>query len=407
MNRNLTVFFYRLLELESKEDLFEINNFISIHDFYYLSCITFPSKDRDKEQHDLPPILSIPRLAVLESESSKQDRNENTHQIDEIENELNKLVSTDLSDIKIIRISSNKDFKLLPVETINERLLKLSHEIFTPVILSSDIFSKDSDSISETLPLSIREQDFDYQCERVMIFKALLNGICLFPPLIACLSYFCLLAGFPFLRNQLIAEAKTDICPLYRSQIWASLLNVRWSDKLLYEKIDKLKNTSTDRQIAVDIPRCHQYNDLLASSEGHLKLTRVLKAWLAFNESNGEVYWQGLDSLAAPFIILNFNNEPQAFACFHLFIKKYLRGFFQKDNSAAIQEYLALFQIVITYIDPVLSSHLDSLGFVPDLYAISWFLTMFTHILPLYQVLQLWDTLILGKYSITFFVKIL
>lgn len=168
---------------------------------------------------------------------------------------------------------------------------------------------------------------------------------------------------------------------------------------MLYEQIDKLKKTTTDRQIAVDIPRCHQYNPMLASPEGHRKLTRVLKAWLALNESNGEVYWQGLDSLAAPFIILNFNNEAQAFACFNLFIKKYLRGFFQKDNSIVIREYLALFQIVTTFIDPLLSNHLDTLGFVPDLYAISWFLTMFTHILPLYQILHLWDTLILGKIS--------
>lgn len=174
------------------------------------------------------------------------------------------------------------------------------------------------------------------------------------------------------------------------------MLNVRWSDKLLYEKTDKISSTSTDRQIAVDIPRCHQYNDLLASTEGHRKLTRILKAWLAYNEANGEVYWQGLDSLAAPFVILNFNNESQAFACFHHFIKKYLHGFFQKDNSPAIQEYLVLFQLTTSFHDPVMSNHFAELNFVPDLYAISWFLTMFTHILPLYQVVQLWDTLILG-----------
>lgn len=206
-----------------------------------------------------------------------------------------------------------------------------------------------------------------------------------------------LITGYPFLQNQLITEAKIDICPHYRAQIWSSLLNVRWKDKLLYERIDKISKTSTDRQIAVDIPRCHQYNDLLASPEGHRKLTRILKAWLAHNESTGEVYWQGLDSLAAPFVILNFNNEPQAFACFDHFVKKYLRGFFKKDNSS-LQEYLTLFQVIIAFHDPILSNHLASVKFVPDLYAIPWFLTMFTHILPLYQIFQLWDTLILGLF---------
>lgn len=60
-------------------------------------------------------------------------------------------------------------------------------------------------------------------------------------------------------------------------------------------------------QIEVDIPRCHQYNELLSSKEGHLKLKRVLKAWVISHPEY--VYWQGLDSLAAPFVYLNFSNE--------------------------------------------------------------------------------------------------
>ena len=38
------------------------------------------------------------------------------------------------------------------------------------------------------------------------------------------------------------------------------------------------------------LPRCHQYNELLASPEGHRKLKRVLKSWVADNP--GLVYWQ-------------------------------------------------------------------------------------------------------------------
>ena len=43
-----------------------------------------------------------------------------------------------------------------------------------------------------------------------------------------------------------------------------------------YNSIDKESWTPTDRQIEVDIPRCHQYNNLLSSSEGHRKFKRVL-----------------------------------------------------------------------------------------------------------------------------------
>jgi hypothetical protein len=41
----------------------------------------------------------------------------------------------------------------------------------------------------------------------------------------------------------------------------------------------------------MDVPRCHQYNQLLASSTGHEKLRRLLKAWVAANTKL--VYWQG------------------------------------------------------------------------------------------------------------------
>jgi TBC domain-containing protein kinase-like protein len=63
-----------------------------------------------------------------------------------------------------------------------------------------------------------------------------------------------------------------------------------------------------------------QYNSLLASPEGHRKFKRILKAWVVANPQY--VYWQGLDSLCAPFLYLNFNDEALAFACLSAFIPK-------------------------------------------------------------------------------------
>ncbi len=62
-------------------------------------------------------------------------------------------------------------------------------------------------------------------------------------------------------------------------------------------------------QIEVDIPRCHQYDELLSSPDGHAKFKRILKAWVISHPEY--VYWQGLDSLSAPFLYLNFNNERE------------------------------------------------------------------------------------------------
>ena len=112
----------------------------------------------------------------------------------------------------------------------------------------------------------------------------------------------------------------------------------------------------------------------------------------------------GLDSLAAPFIMLNFDNEAMAFASFNAFINRYLEGFFCKDNTPTIQEYLALFAHLIIYHDPELFNHLQDLNFTPELYAIPWFLTMFTHVLPLYKIVHIWDTLILHDKSFPLFI---
>ncbi|CAG2182555.1 unnamed protein product, partial [Oppiella nova] len=49
-------------------------------------------------------------------------------------------------------------------------------------------------------------------------------------------------------------------------------------------------------------------------------------------------------------------------------------------------------------------NHLNGLQFVPDLFAIPWFLTMFTHVLPLHQIMHLWDTLLLGNESFPLFI---
>lgn len=108
------------------------------------------------------------------------------------------------------------------------------------------------------------------------------------------------------------------------------------------------------------------------------------------------------------------------------FIPKYLHKFFLKDNSAVIQEYLGKFSQIIAFHDPQLANHLRSINFVPELFAIPWFLTMFSRklsyyysnyikfffnvlvslfnffildVFPLHKILHLWDKLLLGDSS--------
>jgi hypothetical protein len=229
---------------------------------------------------------------------------------------------------------------------------------------------------SERLPTQIKENDVLYQCERLLLFRRLLDE-------------------WPITRNRLTYEASIDIPPFYRSRTWAALLDVRSADRLMYERMDRISVGPADRQLAVDIPRCHQYDELLASPAGHAKLKRVLKAWLMANEADC-VYWQGLDSLCAPFVWLHFANESTAFACLNAFTRKYLQGFFAPDNAPTVRRYLAQFSQLLAFHDPRLAQHLHSFAFSAELYAIPWFLTMFTHVLPLYKLLHVWDALLLS-----------
>lgn len=92
-----------------------------------------------------------------------------------------------------------------------------------------------------------------------------------------------------------------------------------------------------------------------------------------------------------------------------------------------IQEYLGKFSQIIAFHDPQLANHLKSINFVPELFAIPWFLTMFSResyqkyiwlvdtillvarrfhktaaildVFPLHKILHLWDKLLLGDSS--------
>ncbi|XP_053401999.1 TBC domain-containing protein kinase-like protein [Mercenaria mercenaria] len=275
---------------------------------------------------------------------------------------------------------------LLSQDQLRQRLADIDEKAYYPLLEDDQMVeeglptspSNVDIASSASLPLIIREKDIEHQFHRVILYERLIKG-------------------YPYKKAHIWKEARVDIPPLFRNLVWAALLEVEGDIQAEYDAIDKETPTGTDRQIAVDIPRCHQYHELLASPTAHAKFKRVLKAWVVSHPEY--VYWQGLDSLCAPFLALNFNNEALAYACIKAFIPKYLHKFFLKDNSPVIQEYLAVFSHLIAFHEPELSNHMEGIGFIPDLYAIPWFLTMFAHVFPLNKIVHLWDTLLLGNSS--------
>lgn len=83
----------------------------------------------------------------------------------------------------------------------------------------------------------------------------------------------------------------------------------KWRD---YLNLDVLASHSSDRQLEVDIPRCHQYDSYMTTPAIQESLRKVLKGWQIVTESQHFVYWQGCDSLATPFLLANMS-KPRKF----------------------------------------------------------------------------------------------
>nr|XP_033812404.1 TBC domain-containing protein kinase-like protein isoform X1 [Geotrypetes seraphini]XP_033812413.1 TBC domain-containing protein kinase-like protein isoform X1 [Geotrypetes seraphini]XP_033812421.1 TBC domain-containing protein kinase-like protein isoform X1 [Geotrypetes seraphini]XP_033812429.1 TBC domain-containing protein kinase-like protein isoform X1 [Geotrypetes seraphini]XP_033812438.1 TBC domain-containing protein kinase-like protein isoform X1 [Geotrypetes seraphini] len=336
----------------------------SVEEVYYLWCLAGGDLEKELINKEIirskPPVCTLPNFLFEDGESFGQRRDRSS-----------------LFDDTTVTLSLCQ---------LRNRLKDVPGEAFYPLLEDDQSNLPHSGSANElsaaaTLPLIIRERDTEYQLNRIILFDRLLKA-------------------YPYKKNQIWKEARVDVPPLVRGMAWAALLGVEGAIQDRYDAIDKDTPIPTDRQIEVDIPRCHQYDELLSSPEGHAKFRCVLKAWVVSHPDL--VYWQGLDSLCAPFLYLNFNNEALAYACMSAFIPKYLYNFFLKDNSHVIQEYLTVFSQMIAFHDPELSNHLNEIGFIPDLYAIPWFLTMFTHVFPLHKIFHLWDTLLLGNSSFPF-----
>uniref|UniRef100_A0A8C5GHG4 TBC domain-containing protein kinase-like protein n=1 Tax=Gouania willdenowi TaxID=441366 RepID=A0A8C5GHG4_GOUWI len=347
-----------------KEDDDDFLSERAIDEVYHLWCLAGGDMEKELTNKDIiqskPPVCTLPNFVLEDGESFGQCRDR----------------SFLLDDTTVT----------LSLCQLKNRLKDVVGEAYYPLLEDEQSALPQSNSSNElsatvTLPLIIRERDTEYQLIRIILFDRLLKA-------------------YPYKKNLVWKEARVDIPPLVRGLAWAALLGIEGDIQAKYDSIDKDTPIPTDRQIEVDIPRCHQYDELLSSPEGHSKFRRVLKAWVVSHPDL--VYWQGLDSLCAPFLYLNFNHEALAYACMSAFIPKYLYNFFLKDNSHVIQEYLKVFSLMIAFHDPELSNHLNEIRFIPDLYAIPWFLTMFTHVFPLHKIFHLWDTLLLGNSSFPF-----
>ena len=129
----------------------------------------------------------------------------------------------------------------LDTDQLAARLCDAELDVFPGIVALDGTFqNSNTKSPSEMLPLAIRTADLDYQFERMNLFVRILRG-------------------YPYTRPLMHVEASKDIPPILRGKIWAAILEVPVGIHDIYNGIDKETTGSTDHQLAVDIPRCHQY----------------------------------------------------------------------------------------------------------------------------------------------------
>eukprot|EP01117_Protostelium_nocturnum_P008374 TRINITY_DN2991_c0_g1_i1.p1 TRINITY_DN2991_c0_g1~~TRINITY_DN2991_c0_g1_i1.p1 ORF type:complete len:983 (-),score=137.22 TRINITY_DN2991_c0_g1_i1:79-3027(-) len=231
-----------------------------------------------------------------------------------------------------------------------------------------------------------REKSIHYQRYRASVMKELLQD-------------------YPITQLEIIKEARVDIPPIVRGDVWAAILGVPKDTETVFNSYDYISDGPADKQIDLDIPRCHQYNKIISTPHSRKGLKTILKCWVAKHRGH-LVYWQGLDSVLAPFLLLHFDNWSKAFCCMDLFVEKYLHNFFTADNMTHLQETLLIFSQMLAYHDPQLAAHLSNIGFYPDLYAVSWFLTLFSHFLHLDKIFNCWDILLVSPFSLIYFMAV-
>ncbi|KAL7670327.1 hypothetical protein ACOME3_005264 [Neoechinorhynchus agilis] len=193
-----------------------------------------------------------------------------------------------------------------------------------------------------------------------------------------------------FLKN--MPQFSAGFITKIRSTVWHLLLDIGTNDLNLVIE-DESHRCSDLKQIRLDIGRCHQYDPLLSSPEGQLQLLTVLRTWLFLNPDLR--YWQGLDSLTAMFVKMNYGNDAVAASCLHRLTSLLFKGFLCSIMTPkSIRNRLMLFLQLLTFFEPKLANRFRRLNFGPELFAIPWLLTVFISLFGLNRSLTIWDNIL-------------
>lgn len=189
-----------------------------------------------------------------------------------------------------------------------------------------------------------------------------------------------------------------------RGAVWLLLLRLR-AESLLSENAsifaqnarESVTEANSREQIEKDVSRTRPGLARFKQPAVRGALLRLLSLFCA---RRNVAYVQGFNELLAPFVLLadTGGNPRIVFALFSEFVTRFAPWMLETSESRVFDVLKRMFKYfgrLLLYHDPELYWLLERHAMTPDLYATSWFVTLFARNFTVESVLALWDLLLL------------
>lgn len=189
-----------------------------------------------------------------------------------------------------------------------------------------------------------------------------------------------------------------------RGAVWMLLMGLRAEDLLAENASDfaraareAVRSDNSSEQIEKDVDRTRPGLARFKQPAVRGALLRLLSLFCARHRIG---YIQGLNELLAPFVLLadTGGNPRIVYALFSEFLSRFAPWMLDTSESRyfdVLKRAFKYFGRLLLYHDPQLSWMLEREMMTPDLYATSWFVTLFARNFTVETVLALWDMLLL------------
>ena len=202
---------------------------------------------------------------------------------------------------------------------------------------------------------------------------------------------------FSIITEELINNWKLILCDKKNN------LQTENTEEITDQKIlDSIKNTQRilfdeDDIIAKDVSRTRIKNSDLIP-----EFSLYLEALITFYCIENEIkYKQGLNEIIGSFLLIKYKLKKititEIYQLINGFINLFLFNYYYERTCFAVKNSLCLLTLLIKYHIPEMYNIFDKAKIFPEMYGISWLITIFSSKLDIDLVYKLWDKLINDK----------